>query len=81
MSIDFEGPIQTKHCLFDQNPIDYEGVELAHYLSANLQLKGRQMDDIEDFDFDLEESKELKIVGRYLLFDFTWVQVEAKLME
>ena len=47
----------------------------------HLQLKGRQMDDIEDFDFDLEESKELKIVGRYLLFDFTWVQVEAKLME
>ena len=50
-------------------------------LVPHLQLKGRQMDDIEDFDFDLEEAKELKIVGRYLLFDFTWVQVEAKLME
>ena len=34
---------QAEHCLFDQDPIDYEGVKLAHYLSANLQLKGRQM--------------------------------------
>ena len=36
----------------------------------HLHLKGKQMDDIEDFDINLEEAKELIFTGKLSIQDF-----------